>query len=67
MEKTPLKFRKYTNKEDFNIARKNNEIAPGTITYVESTRELYEGPNHRYKTVKGNDTRGGGQVVVDKI
>lgn len=58
MEKTPLKFRKYTNKEDFNEARSNQEISEGDITFVSGTKEVFVGPNTKY--VKRSNNRGGG-------
>lgn len=64
MEKTPLKFRKYTNKEDFNEARSNQEISEGDITFVSGTKEVFVGPNTKY--VKRSNNRGG-VVIVDKI
>lgn len=57
MEKTPLKFRKYTNKEDFNQARSDNEISKGDITFVKETKEVFVGPNTKY--VKRSNNRGG--------
>lgn len=65
MEKTPLKFRKYTNKEDFDQARSDNEISEGDITFVEETKEVFVGLNTKY--VKHSKKKGGGVVIVDKI
>lgn len=60
MEQKPsLKFRKYTNKSDFNLARENGEITPGTITYVEETKEIYEG-TCKYTQKQINTYKGGG-------
>lgn len=64
MEKTPIKFKKYTNKVDFNIARDNNEISKGDITFIKSTNEVFVGPNTKYVTSPKNR---GGAVIVDKI
>lgn len=65
MDKQLIKFRKYTNKEDFNSARSEEKIAEGDITFVTETKEIYVGNNIKYS--KRTRNRGGGPVIVDKI